>query len=214
MNESFYECQRDWPEDCFVQGGDNGIVFTQKDAFEDILSTPDPLDMLNTIVTGEGQAHYRTAFFEAFPNNPDTFIRGEGPTIQAAEESAWQQFQKFLACPGPNGHEFEARGYENGAGFCKHCGMFGSHVIAPIHNCCNCGQPTWYHKDIQGDWWCQTREPTMPEERKSELDKKIEASIDRSHLALQRMIERFAEKGSPEQASVASVEEKGDTHGC
>lgn len=54
-----WPCAFPWPEDCFCQAGHSGVVFTKS-------------------------GHYRTAFFEAFPKNPNTFIRGEGSTIEVA----------------------------------------------------------------------------------------------------------------------------------
>jgi len=106
----FYDCQCDWPEDCAVQAGDNGFVFDTKDH------------------TGD----YRTSFFEAFPRTPATFLRGEGATIAEAELSAWKQYEKILSCAE---HEFERRGYDNGGGFCKHCGLFMV-VFEPTKKCC------------------------------------------------------------------------------
>lgn len=85
-----------WPDDCYVQWGDKGVVGTAKGS-------------------------YITAFFESFP--PGTFIRGEGLHVAAAEQDAWKQYERILACPA---HEFERRGYTNGMGFCKHCGMSSS----------------------------------------------------------------------------------------
>jgi hypothetical protein len=167
----YYECKKDWPEDCFVQGGDNGIVFTEG-AAED--SFTDPEGTLKTILSGEGRRHYRTAFFEAFPRNPNTFIRGEGATIEEAETQAWEEYQRYLVCPGPNGHEYEARGYENGGGICKHCGMFGSKVIAPVHKCEKCGELTWYSKDNQGGFWCENCYNDVPEELKTETRKMLD----------------------------------------
>lgn len=96
-----------WPEDCFIQWGGQGLVFRHEK---------------------EGGC-YTTAFFEAFPNDPKTFIRGEGASIEEAEKSAFKQFEHFRACPG---HEFERRNYTNGAGFCKHCGLFKSDAFEPI----------------------------------------------------------------------------------
>lgn len=97
----------DWPEDCYVQWGGQGVVLAKK----------------------ESGGCYYTAFFEAFPKNPKTFIRGEGATVAEAEQSAFQKFKRYLACPG---HEFERRGYTNGAGFCKHCSLFKSNAFEPI----------------------------------------------------------------------------------
>lgn len=114
------EAQHPWPDDCAVQGGAGGIVFTK---------------------TGS----YTTAFVEAFPG---TFIRGEGPTIQEAEDSAWAQYERRIQCPG---HEWEARNYKNGAGFCIHCGTFGSQVFTPEDlglSCKVCGIPTYWSREI------------------------------------------------------------------
>jgi hypothetical protein len=74
-------------------------------------------------------SYYKTAFFEAFPENPRTFIRGEGKTVKEAEEKAWEKLQGYLAC---EGHEFERRNYKNGVGFCKYCNMFKSHAFKPL----------------------------------------------------------------------------------
>ena len=50
---------------------------------------------------------YETAFFEVYPKkDPDTFIRGQGKTINEAEEEAWKQYEKIINC---HKHEFERR---------------------------------------------------------------------------------------------------------
>lgn len=97
-----------WPEDCYVQWGATGIVFTQQE-----------------------KGSYKTAFFEAFPTDPKTFLRGEGASIEEAERKAFAQFEKHQACAN---HEFERKGYTNGAGFCKHCGLFASRMFEPIED--------------------------------------------------------------------------------
>ena len=56
-----YVLKCDWPEDCFVQGGTSGLVL-------------------------KGKSTYKTAFFEAFPKNPDCFVRGEGESLEEAEK--------------------------------------------------------------------------------------------------------------------------------
>jgi hypothetical protein len=94
----------DWPADCVVQWGGKGVVF----------------DRAGT---------YRTAFFEAFPTDPATFIRGEGVDVPAAEAAAWTKFTRQRDCPG---HELERRGYRNGAGFCAHCSLFVSRAFEPL----------------------------------------------------------------------------------
>ncbi len=104
-----------WPDDCFVQWGGNGVVLSAS------------------------KGTYRTAFFEAFPTDPATFIRGEGATVAEAEAQAFAAFERHRACPG---HEFERRGYTNGAGFCKHCGLFASKAFEPTTLCHVCQAPT------------------------------------------------------------------------
>lgn len=88
-----------WPADCPIQGGARGIV--------------------------SGPKLYRTAFVEASPRNPNTFLRGEGATVPEAEAACWAKYERMLACPGhPDHGPFEARGYTNGAGFCARCGTW------------------------------------------------------------------------------------------
>jgi hypothetical protein len=93
-----------WPGDCLVQWGGHGVV-------------------LGT----EGTR--RTAFFEAFPVDPPTFIRGEGADVVTAEAAAFAQFGRQRDCPG---HRLERAGYRNGAGICAHCGLFVSKAFAPL----------------------------------------------------------------------------------
>ncbi|MBP8055160.1 MAG: hypothetical protein KA314_04930 [Chloroflexi bacterium] len=183
-NREAYECRFDWPGNCFVQCGGDGIVFTGEKGLQEAFANP--LEVVATTLAPEEIAqasplkHYRTAFFEAFPRNPNTFIRGEGVTIAAAEEATWDKFQKIIACPG---HEFEARGYENGGGFCRHCNMFQSDVIAPHIPCVGCGMPTWWSRDINGDMWCAECE--VPEELMTEDSKWLKEHIARSRAAME-----------------------------
>lgn len=120
------EARHPWPQGCEVQGGTSGLVIVK------------------------GGEPYTTAFVEAFP---DTFIRGEGATVQEAEDACWAQYQKRVGCPG---HEWEARNYKNGAGFCKHCGTFGSKVFTPEQLglfCKVCGVPTYWSRQ-NDDFFC------------------------------------------------------------
>lgn len=147
-----------WPADAYVQGGGDGIVATRSGT-------------------------YRTAFVEVFPKGQG-FIRGEGPTIEAAEDAAWVKWQRHSACPG---HEYEARGYTNGAGFCRHCGAFGSKVFTGAdlgQHCKVCGAgTTWCRRSPQAwfnpvrglgyvedpapeeerDWYCEAHDPFKAE---------------------------------------------------
>lgn len=85
--------------DAMVQGGRNGLVVNAKDPSKS----------------------YRTAFVEAFIDN--SFVRGEGKTIEEADDACWVKIIKHRTC---SEHEFIPRSYTNGAGFCKHCGFFAS----------------------------------------------------------------------------------------
>lgn len=156
-----YDCKCDWPEDCFVQCGSSGIVFTGGDnIFEN------PLEIAVSAMVGYSpKEHYITAFFEAFPKEPETFIRGEGKTIELAEQKAWEKFNRYMQC---SGHEFERRGYENGAGFCKKCGMFKSGAFEPLTICCICEKPTHHSIDKLELWYCEEHESEIPEENKTE----------------------------------------------
>lgn len=96
---------------------------------------------------------YRTAFVEVFSDEAG-FVRGEGLTVTDAELGAWAAYQQRVKCPG---HEYEARGYRNGAGFCKHCSQFASGVFTPQQLGCfckTCGVPTFWSR-IGDDLYCQ-----------------------------------------------------------
>lgn len=119
------EC--DWPDDCYVQWGSSGVVLCEQP--------------------------YTTAFFEAFPKEPNTFIRGEGKTIREAEKQAFDMLQKYLLC---EEHEFERGSYTSGAGTCIKCGMFSSTAFEyPTTKCYWCGKPTNFYADNQNRYWCE-----------------------------------------------------------
>jgi len=117
-----------WPDDCIVQWGRNGVVFGQKDA-------------------------YTTGFFEAFPQDGVAgFLRGEGETLEQAEESAFEAYSRQRRCFEAGGHQwtrarrlrgFEARErngrkvpkvstYTNGGAFCVRCHAFQSGVMPEV----------------------------------------------------------------------------------
>lgn len=96
-----------WPADVHVQGGEHGVVLHR-----------------------DSSKNYGTAFVEAFPPEPEGgFIRGEGSTLAEAEAKAWEQYGREVAC---EGHEFERRGYTNGAGFCTKCNGFRGGVFPEL----------------------------------------------------------------------------------
>ncbi|MEY8802170.1 hypothetical protein AB9K35_17975 [Leisingera sp. XS_AS12] len=94
--------RKDWPDDCKVQWGGSGIVL------------------------GEKKGPRQTAFFEAFPKSGG-FIRGEGATIEEAENNAFRRFREESACQ----HQWGRRGYTNGGCRCARCGAFKT-VMKPI----------------------------------------------------------------------------------
>ena len=155
-----YKCKYDWDDDCYVQCGDNGFVFGKK-------------------------RNYTTAFFEAFPKNPNTFIRGEGQTIEEAETRAWEQLTNYKNC---KNHEFERRGYKNGVGFCKHCGLMKSKAFEPSTKCVICGHPTYYTSDKEDNYYCKKHSKDMPIDKMSDYQirryehKKIKMITDEKSL--------------------------------
>lgn len=61
-----------------------------------------------------------------------------------ADDACWAKLQAYLGC---GEHEWEARGYRNGGGFCTRCGQFGSKVFTPDQLglfCAECGVPTFH----------------------------------------------------------------------
>ena len=157
-----YECKMQWPEDCFVQCGEHGIVL-KTGSIDAIFEASDPIAEI------EKNQTYITAFFEAFPKNPDTFLRWDGDSIEAAEQKAWNKLQRYLSCPG---HEFERQGYENGAGFCKHCNMFKSKAFDPLTKCTICDKPTYHRCDNKKMWYCEEHRNLIPEENMHSWEKR------------------------------------------
>jgi hypothetical protein len=164
-NDKPYDCAFEWPADCFCQAGGKGIVFTTG-SFDESMSDPKKaIEVVDAALGGpKPSGSYRTAFFEAFPKNPSTFIRGEGKTIPEAEKDCWEQWQKIANC---QSHEFERRGYTNGAGLCKKCNLFKSSVFEPSEKCCICGKNTYHTVDNEGSWYCAEHENDIPEAKKT-----------------------------------------------
>jgi len=111
-----YESQYPWPDDTYLQGGDNGIVFTSNGT------------------------SYRTAFVEVFTQ--EGFIRGEGETVLEAEVDCWNKYNKIITC---TDHQYETRGYKNSGGICKNCQKFAMYVFTAEElgqYCWYCNVPT------------------------------------------------------------------------
>lgn len=146
-----YECKYEWP--CFVQCGGKGVVF------------------------GEGGG-YTTAFFEAFPKKPSCFLRGEGATVEEAEEACWNRYQKVLTCE----HEMERRNRTDGYGYCKHC-TYSSMVFEPLTKCCKCNIPTAFGTDYKGKMYCKKHHGTRPKNPNAEKENSLFGDMDRRHRA-------------------------------
>ena len=141
-----YEIEQAWPDETSVSMG-NGVVF----------------------VRGTNDS-YTTAFVEVYPPGAD-FIRGEGGTLSEAEERAWLKYQVALHCTSGSEHEWEPRGYKNGAGFCRHCGTFKSKCFTAEQlgqYCRVCGVATMWSWDDEG-FTCEKDTPVTPVDERSFL---------------------------------------------
>jgi hypothetical protein len=125
---SDYECKQKWNDETFVQCGASGIVLCEK------------------------EDNYETAFFESFPRDPDCFLRGEGHTIEEAEEKCFAKWQNILNC---KGHEFESRGRKDDYGYCMHCPLSQSGVLTPAFNCIVCEVPCFGNSDKDDQQYCK-----------------------------------------------------------
>ncbi len=110
-----YQPACDWPDDCAVQWGGSGLVF------------------------GENSTR-STAFFEVFPDGAG-FLRGEGATVEEAEQAAFAKWTRQSACAAAGGHRWSrtrrmrdgrTHTYTNGGTFCLACGAFTSKILPPI----------------------------------------------------------------------------------
>jgi hypothetical protein len=122
-----YLCLQEWPENCFIQCGGSGIVFSKDNIYD-------------------------TAFFEAFPRDPDCFLRGEGESVEDAEKECFKKYQRVLNC---QGHEFEPRGRDDGYGYCIHCPLSQSDVLKPAFNCIVCDVPCYGYTDKEDKQYCK-----------------------------------------------------------
>lgn len=158
-----YECIQPWPEDCSVQCGGHGIVLPSG-SLEKVLTSDKPIGELAKAAAEKES--YTTAFFEAFPKTPSCFIRGEGKSIEEAEEKAYEKFKSILNC---KGHDFESRGRKDGYGYCKYCSLSMSGVLPILNKCCKCNEPTNWTTDDKGRYYCKKHARVMPKSKDSFL---------------------------------------------
>jgi len=125
MNTSDYTCKYDWPTDCFVQCGGKGIV-----------------------MGNQHKKGYVTAFFEAFPFN--NFIRGEGETVDLAEDAAWKKYQVMATC---SEHHFIEDKKRKRDAVCEHCGYSIKNYYPPHHQC-SCCDKEHVSLEIGNEYFC------------------------------------------------------------
>ena len=115
-----YKPLHDWPGDTLVQWGGNGVVL--------------------------GKNPYSTAFFEAFPDkklsSAGGFIRGEGATIEDAEDDAFSKFKRQDEC----NHLWGREHYLNSGQLCRHCRAFRCDRLKEVVILGRHRKPVpWYH---------------------------------------------------------------------
>lgn len=153
FSKDMYDCKQNWPSDTFCQCGGDGIVLTGNDSSIEkaLTDTNEALELIGTVAGAKtSKKHYRTAFFEAFPKNPQCFLRGEGPTVADAELNAWEKYTKILNC---KEHDFERKGRTDGYCYCKKCPLSGS-FLDPLTTCKECSIPTTDATDSEGQHYC------------------------------------------------------------
>ena len=135
-------------------------------------------------------------FFEAFPSG--TFIRGEGPDIAAAERSAFEQYQRDLACDHVWGRQRPGGAlYVNGAAFCRRCGGFRGTMFPEIR------ELGWWRRPLsQMEAWHlrSIEDEGAAAERMDGLDPEQRARRERSHRILRLRESVFGEAARPEDA--------------
>lgn len=156
-----YECKHPWT--FFVQCGGSGIVFGKEKS-------------------------YTTAFFEAFPKEPSCFLRGEGATVEEAEQQCWDKYQKLISCE----HEMERRHRTDGYAYCKHC-SYSAMVFEPLTKCKVCNVPTNYDSEKDNKtFYCRKHYRLMPKSKK--LSYSFSDGDARYPRKLKKQLKFYAEK--------------------
>lgn len=111
-------------------------------------------------------------FFESFPRNPNTFLRGDSKeSVEDAERKCWEEFQQQNKCNLDHSDinsftkvRWDGHEYDNGVGWCKSCGMFKSECFPPWEECYQCKEKTFYSRDNKGNRWCKKCYNDIPED--------------------------------------------------
>lgn len=145
-----YEPAHPWPEDCYVQWG------------EDPAKRP-------------ADSRHRDAptFFEALPTG--TYLRGEGPTLRAAEDRAWAQHQREMACPGhvwsPVGGGQAER--LDGYGWCTLCRRAQAGVLPIRTVCATCGETVALYSAVR----CRPCLDATPDDQLTDAERVVRRSL-------------------------------------
>lgn len=73
-------------------------------------------------------------FVEVSVHDPYTVIRGEGYTVEEAEDVCWRKFEAYRGCSDGSGEHgpFERRQYADGRGFCTKCDTWMLGIFRPM----------------------------------------------------------------------------------
>lgn len=137
------------------------------------------------------QVTFAYTYMEVFTDVPEakTYFSGRSAgvghaALSLAEERCAAVFFRYLNC---RGHDFEARGYTNGAGVCRHCGMFASGVMPPTRVCQSCGRGLWDNSrlDLEGRVYCDLHFRDRPWEVMTEFERRrtVELELLEEHAA-------------------------------
>lgn len=127
----YYYVQHNWPEE-------TNFNIHIDPSYDEMVSASGGAEIQGL---NKEQHDNRLYYIEAFPdvNGIGTYIGTHGSSFEECENILWGEYQKYLSCPK---HEFVRddgeHHYSNGAGVCKHCGLFASNVLEPETQCDNC----------------------------------------------------------------------------
>lgn len=97
----------------------------------------------------------KEVFFEVYIKNPNTYVRGTGESVQAAEQMAWEKWTTFKNCA----HKFKRKFEHSTVGICECCGMNVYDMYEPDSECsvkgCNHNQCSQTNT-IDGSVYCHT----------------------------------------------------------
>lgn len=95
----------------------------------------------------------KEVFFEVYINTPNTYVRGTGESLQAAEQMAWEKWTSFKDCD----HKFKRKFEHSTLGICECCGMTVYDMYEPDSECsvsdCNHNQCSQTNS-IDGSVYC------------------------------------------------------------